>query len=65
MRERITALAGGISRLRLGRPRAAAAFLVQVVGLGAVVYGVSLIFLPAAFIVLGIGAVLWSQGVER
>ena len=65
MRARLTAMLGGLARLRVPAPRTALAFAVQAGGLVAVVYGISLLSLPAAFIVLGIGAILWSQGVER
>ena len=65
MRQRIAVLAGAFARLRLGRPRTTAVTIIQLAGLGAVVYGVALVSLPAALIIGGIGAVLWSQGVDR
>lgn len=53
------------ARFRLGRPRALLASTVQLVGLGAIVGGVAMLSTPAALIVAGIGAVLWSQGVQK
>jgi hypothetical protein len=65
MREKIARAAAAISRLRLVRPRFKLLMLVQLAGLGAIAYGIAMISLPAALIVAGIGAVLWSQGAER
>lgn len=36
----------------------------EVLGLAAIVMGVGLVYLPAAFIVGGVGAVLWARGAE-
>lgn len=33
-------------------------------GLVAIVVGVGMVYLPAAFIVLGLGALLWSRGAQ-
>jgi len=45
--------------------REAATTLLEIVGIAAVVTGVALIFIPAAFITAGLGAVLLSWSLNR
>lgn len=47
-------------RLRSLRPRAPG--LIEIAGLAAVLVGVYQVYEPAAFVVGGLGAVLWVQG---
>lgn len=35
---------------------------IELFGLAAIVVGVAMVFLPAGFVVGGVGAVLWAQG---
>lgn len=36
--------------------------MIELLGLGLAVYGVSMVFVPAAFVIGGLGFVLWAQG---